>query len=359
LTQYRQGSRQGRTPDLGREQIASEVSLVLSTPPDRALARALDSKAARDRPAHHRAAEAVTAAIVFLPVVALVLASVRVLGHDVHARDLVLAVIMYAVTGHGITVGFHRLFAHRSFRAPRAVRAVLAVAGSMAFEGPLIGWVADHRRHHAYTDTKLDPHSPHRYGDGAPARLGGLWHAHVGWLFEHNPTSRNRFARDLVLDRNLVLIDRLFPLWCVFSLAIPFGVGWLLGGTLAAAASALLWGGAVRICVLHHVTWSVNSLCHTFGRTPYRTHDMSTNLSALAVLSMGESFHNTHHAFPNSARHGLDAGELDSSAALIGWLERRGWASQVRRPTPDEQCTRRRSKFDAAGRANAYEPIDL
>jgi stearoyl-CoA desaturase (delta-9 desaturase) len=308
-----------------------------------------DTEPVRDRPANRRAAEAVTAVIVFLPLLALALALVRVFGRDVLARDIVLAIVLYAVTGHGITVGFHRLFAHRSFRAPRAVRAALAVAGSMAFEGPLIGWVADHRRHHAFTETERDPHSPHRYGDGAVARLRGLWHAHVGWLFEHNPTSRTRFARDLVLDRDLVVIDRLFPLWCVLSLALPFGIGWLLGGTLAAAVSSLLWGGAVRICVLHHVTWSVNSLCHTFGRTPYRTHDMSTNLSAIAMLSMGESFHNTHHAFPNSARHGLDAGQLDSSAALIGWLERRGWASEVRQPTADERCARRRSKDHAAG----------
>jgi stearoyl-CoA desaturase (delta-9 desaturase) len=329
--------------------MATEESPVLTAQPDRAPAHGPETEPVRDRPAHHRAAEAVTAVIVFLPLLAVALALVRWFGRDVLARDLVLAVVLYAVTGHGITVGFHRLFAHRSFRAPRVVRAALAVAGSMAFEGPLIGWVADHRCHHAFTDTARDPHSPHRYGDGAAARLRGLWHAHVGWLFEHNPTSRTRFARDLCLDRDLVVIDRLFPLWCVLSLAVPFGVGWLLGGTLATAATSLLWGGAVRICVLHHVTWCVNSLCHTFGRTPYRTHDMSGNLSALAVLSMGESFHNTHHAFPNSARHGLDAGELDSSAALIRWLERRGWVSEVRQPTPEDQSARRRSKVDAAG----------
>jgi stearoyl-CoA desaturase (delta-9 desaturase) len=144
------------------------------------------------------------------------------------------------------------------------------------------------------------------------------------------------------------VIDRLLPLWCVLSLAVPFGVGWLLGGTLAAAASSLLWAGAVRICVLHHVTWSVNSLCDTFGRTPYRTQDMSTNLSVLAVLSMGECFHKTHHAFPNSARHGLEAGQLDSSAALIDWLDRRRWVRDVRRPTPSEQCARRWSKVETA-----------
>ncbi len=288
----------------------------------------------------HRAEQAVTAAMVFGPLLGLGLAVVLLWGRGVNLRDLVLAVVLYAITGHGVTVGFHRLLTHRSFVAARPLRVVLAVAGSMAFEGPVIGWVADHRRHHAFTDREGDPHSPHRYGSGPAARLRGLWHAHTGWLFEHDPTPQQQYARDLLADRPLVVVDRLFPLWSAVSLALPFGLGWLLGGTLATALSALLWAGAVRICLLHHVTWSINSLCHTFGRRDYRTPDRSTNVRALSVLSMGESFHNTHHAFPNSSRHGLEARQRDSSAALIDWFERRGWAREVRRVDVERRLAR-------------------
>jgi stearoyl-CoA desaturase (Delta-9 desaturase) len=283
-------------------------------------------------PSSHALEQVGTGLIVFTPLLAFVVAVVMAWGSSVRPREAVIGVLLYAVTGHGITVGFHRLFTHRSFRAARPLRVVLAVAGSMAFEGPLIGWVADHRRHHAFTDREGDPHSPHRFGAGGSSRLRGLWHAHAGWLFEHDTTSKARYARDLLADRDLVLVDRLFPLWCGLSLAVPFGLGWLLGGTLAASGQMLLWAGAVRICLLHHVTSSVNSLCHTFGRRPYDTPDKSTNLAAMAALSMGESFHNSHHAFPHSARHGLERGQLDSSAALIDWLARRGWVTGVRGP---------------------------
>lgn len=294
-----------------------------------------------------------TALIVVLPLVALVWALVTLWGSSLHPRDLVLGVALYAFTGHGVTIGFHRLFAHRSFRATRAVRVTLAIAGSMAFEGPVIGWVADHRRHHVYTDVDGDPHSPHRYGEGLLGRLRGLGHAHVGWLFRHDPTSRDRFASDLVADRDIAMIDRFFPLWCALSLGLPLAAGGLLGGTWGAAWSSFLWAGAVRICLLHHVTWSVNSVCHMFGRRPYRTKDRSTNVSALAVLSMGESFHNSHHAFPWSARHGLDRGQLDSSARLIVWLERLGWASRVRRPTAE-----RRRAHEAVPHVGRGSPVD-
>ncbi len=306
---------------------------------DRSPARVTDSEG--PAPAVTRRPEQViTAIIVFAPLLALGIAVVLAWGWGIRPRDVGIALALYGLTGYGVTVGFHRLFAHRSFRAPRPIRVVLAVAGSMTFQGPVIGWVADHRRHHAFTDTDGDPHSPHCYGEGFIARGRGLWHAHVGWLFDNDPTSQSRYARDLVADRDLVVIDRLFPVWCALSLAIPFALGWLIGGTLAAAGTALLWGGAVRICLLHHVTWSINSLCHTFGRRPYRTHDRSTNLSALSVISLGESFHNTHHAFPSSARHGLDRGQLDSSAALIRGLERIGWVSHVRQPGFERRQTR-------------------
>ena len=177
----------------------------------------------------HRAQQLVTTLIVFAPLVAMLGAIIGLWGRAIGLRDLVLAVVLYAVAGHGVTIGFHRLLTHRAFRATRPLKIVLAVAGSLAFEGPVIGWVADHRRHHAFADRTGDPHTPHGHGSGPVARARGLWHAHTGWLFRHDPTSRQHFARDLIGDRDLAVIDRLFPLWCVASLALPFGLGWLLG----------------------------------------------------------------------------------------------------------------------------------
>jgi stearoyl-CoA desaturase (delta-9 desaturase) len=287
------------------------------------------------RTAARRSEQLLTGAIVFLPLVATLLVVVGLWGRGVGLREVVLAVVLYAVVGHGVTIGFHRLLTHRSFKAKRPLKVLLAVAGSMAFEGPVIGWVADHRRHHAYTDRPGDPHSPHAYGGGFRAHVRGLWHAHTGWLFDHDPTPPQRYARDLLADRDLVAINRLFPLWCVVSLGVPFALGWMLGGGIGAAASALLWAGAVRVCLLHHITWSINSLCHMFGRRPHDTPDRSTNIAALAIVSMGESWHNNHHASPASARHGRGRRQLDSSAWLITRFERRGWAWNVRRPAAD------------------------
>ena len=245
---------------------------------------------------------------------------------------VILAVALYAISGHGVTIGFHRLFAHRSFKARRPLKIALAVAGSMAFEGAVIGWVANHRLHHTFADRPGDPHSPALHGSGVIARLRGLGHAHMGWFFGPPAMAESRYAPDLLADRDLRIISRLFPLWCVVSLALPFGLGWAWGGGLASAGTALLWAGGVRICVLHHVTWSINSVCHAFGRRPFATRDQSTNVAALAVVSMGESWHNAHHAFPALARHGVDRGQHDSSAALIRLFERVGWAQDARWP---------------------------
>jgi stearoyl-CoA desaturase (delta-9 desaturase) len=274
----------------------------------------------------------VTCLIVFGPLAAVVLAVLHFWGHGVSGRDLILAVVLYAVVGHGVTVGFHRLFAHRSFKARRPLKIALAVAGSMAFEGAVIGWVANHRLHHTFADRPGDPHSPALHGSGMTARWVGLWHAHMGWFFRPPATAESRYAPDLLADGDLRTVSRLFPLWCVLSLALPFGVGWAWGGGLGAAGTALLWAGGVRICVLHHVTWSINSVCHAFGRRPFTTRDQSTNVGALAIVSMGESWHNAHHAFPALARHGVDRGQRDSSAALIRGFERVGWAQDARWP---------------------------
>jgi len=291
----------------------------------------------------------VTTLIVGIPLVALVVAVVRVWGTGVHLRDVVLAVVLYLLTGHGVTIGFHRLLAHKAFGARRSLKIGLATLGSMAYEGGPIGWVANHRRHHVFADTAKDPHSPHGRGRGVGGVLRGLWHAHVGWLFSYRGACSRRHAADLHADRDIVIVNALFPVWCVVSLGIPFGLGWLIGGSFGAALGALFWAGLVRISVLHHVTWSVNSLCHTFGRRPFTTKERSSNIAALAVISMGESWHNGHHAFPRSARHGLLRGQLDSSALIIRSLECLGWARDVHRPTPEAI---ERSLAGATGGAN-------
>jgi stearoyl-CoA desaturase (delta-9 desaturase) len=282
---------------------------------------------------------AVTAAFVLLPVVALGVAVMRFWGDGVSLRDVGIALGMYIAVGFGITVGYHRMLTHRSFRPSRALKILLTIAGSMAFEGGPTGWVADHRRHHVFSDRAGDPHSPHRYPGATHARARGLVHAHVGWLFNHTRTSHERYAHDLLTDRDIVRIDRLFPLWCALSLAIPFGLGYLLGHGLGPALTALLWAGGVRIFVQHHVTWSINSVCHTFGQRPFVTKDRSGNVATLAVASLGESWHNGHHAFPRSARHGLLPHQWDPSARLIRWFERLGWATDAVWPSPRQVQT--------------------
>jgi stearoyl-CoA desaturase (delta-9 desaturase) len=293
-------------------------------------------------PEHPRRLQLVlTALFVFGPALVLAFAVARFWGHGVGWLDLILALVLYAVVGHAVTIGFHRLLAHRSFEASRPLKIALSVAGSFAFQGGVISWVAQHRRHHSFTERPGDPHSPLEYGVGFGARLRGLWHAHMGWFFEYQPNYERRFAADLLADRDLVVINALFPLWCVLSLALPFALGWMLGGGLVAGLTALLWAGLVRVCVLQHVTWSVNSICHTFGKRPFRTRDHSTNFAPLAVVTMGESWHNAHHAFPQSARHGVDAGQLDSSAALIRLFERARLAHHAHWPDADLLARRR------------------
>ena len=281
----------------------------------------------------HPGQKVVTVAIVAGPVVALAVLIPLLWGHAVHLSDLVLGAILYLVTGFGITVGFHRLFTHRAFRPRRSLKIALAVMGSMAVEGSLTSWVATHRRHHMYSDLAGDPHSPHRYGDHGTDLLRGLAFSHVGWLFVSDASCTARYAPDMLRDRDIQRIDRLFPVLAVLSLAIPLGLGYALSGTLAGALTALLWAGLVRMALLHHVTWSVNSLCHTFGRRPEGTTDRSANLWVLAVVSLGDNWHNIHHAHPSWARHGARRGMVDPSAWLIRRFEQLGWATRVRWPT--------------------------
>ena len=274
-----------------------------------------------------------TGVIVVGPFAALAYVAIRALGGGVFSvHNLALAAGLYVVTVLGVTVGFHRLFTHRSFVAPRPVKISLAIAGSMSFQGSIIGWVAAHRRHHMFSDRSGDLHSPVRPESQRFGRLRGLAHAHLGWFFQQENTSRERFAPDLLADRDIVLIDRLFVPLCVATLALPFAFGYVLTGTLGGAFAALLCAGVLRVALLHHVTWSTNSLCHVVGRRPFRTTDASTNFAPLAVLSMGESWHNAHHAFPSLARHGVDRHQLDLAAEVIRIFERIGWATRVRWP---------------------------
>src|ERR1039458_161940 len=280
---------------------------------------------------------AVTGLITVVPLLLVVLAGWRLWNHELHWRDIAIFVVMYVPIGLGVTVGFHRLFTHRSFKTSSWMRGLLGVLGSMAIEGPLISWVADHRKHHAYSDRFGDPHSPHiDSGGGWQGALRGLAHAHVGWLFDHTQRgSRERFAPDLLADPVVSFVVKTFVLWVLLGLAIPFGLGALIGGTVAAGLEAMLWGGAVRIFVLHHVTYSINSLCHFFGRRRFDTGDHSHNLSWLAPFSFGEAWHNNHHAFPTSAFHGMGRREIDLSGIVIAALERVGLVWDVQRVSPD------------------------
>jgi stearoyl-CoA desaturase (delta-9 desaturase) len=289
-----------------------------------------------------RAHKLVNLTAVVLPFIALLAAVLTLWNRYVTWADLGILVGMYLVTAIGITVGYHRLFTHRSFETSRTLKVLLASLGSMAVEGPLIGWVADHRKHHAFSDQEGDPHSPHvGHGDGLRGALAGLYHAHMGWLFEHEGmTSARRYAKDLIVDRDLVRVSKAFPWLVAAGLAIPAGLGYLIGGTLQAAFLGLLWGGLVRIFFVHHVTWSVNSVCHFFGRQRFDTKDESRNVFWLALPSLGEAWHHNHHAFPSSAMHGLRWWEVDISGLIIRGLEKVGLARKVVRVTPERLAER-------------------
>jgi stearoyl-CoA desaturase (Delta-9 desaturase) len=283
-----------------------------------------------------------TGTITVLPIIGLGIAAWQAWQGWLHFHDIVVFVIAYLATGFGVTVGFHRLFTHRSFKTKPAVKTTLAILGSTAIEGPIISWVADHRKHHTFSDEQGDPHSPHvGHGGGWRGTLRGLFHAHMGWLFIHTERgSKQRFASDLIKDPIVSMVDRTFIIWAVAGLALPFAVGYVIGGTLVAGLTALLWGGAVRVFLVHHITYSINSVCHVFGRRRFETTDESRNVFWLALPTMGEAWHNNHRAFPTSAFHGLRRWELDPSAAVIRALERVGLVWDVVRISPDRQVAK-------------------
>src|SRR5215218_8510560 len=266
----------------------------------------------------------------------------------VSVTDLAILAVMYLVTAGGVTVGYHRLLTHRSFRTHEATEYLFAILGSMAVQVSVIAWVADHRKHHAHTDAEGDPHSPHvGHGDGIGGVLRGLWHAHTGWLLsQHGRADWKKYAPDLHEDPGMRLINRRFVSLVVLGLAIPALAGYLLTGSLVGAATGLLWGGLVRVFFVHHVTWSVNSVCHFFGSRRFQIEDQSTNVFWLALPSLGESWHHNHHAFPRSAVHGLRWYEIDPSGWIIRALEKAGLAYNVVTIPPQRQRER-----EAAGSA--------
>ncbi|MDX6273699.1 MAG: hypothetical protein QOJ92_909 [Frankiales bacterium] len=270
------------------------------------------------------------AAFIVVPLLAVLAAAPLAWGGWLGWHDVIIAIVFYAISGHGVTVGFHRYFTHGSFKANRALRVGLAIAGSLAIEGPVVRWVADHRRHHAYSDREGDPHSPWRYGESFPALCKGLWHAHIGWMFDIEQTSQERFAPDLLADKDLQKVHRWFPWLVVTSLLAPAVIGGLVTWSIHGALTSFFWASIIRVGLLHHVTWSINSICHTWGAKPFKSRDRAANVAWLAFLSMGESWHNMHHADPTAARHGVLKGQIDSTARIIWFFEKLGWAYDVR-----------------------------
>ena len=282
----------------------------------------------------------ITALVTALPILALGFVAWQLWDEALRWSDVIVFVVLYLGFGLGVTVGFHRLLTHRSFETTRWMRFLFGVLGSAAIEGPAIAWVADHRKHHAFSDREGDPHSPHvGHGVGLRGALCGLAHAHVGWLFIHTQRgAKRRYAPDLLADPIVCLVDRTFVVWAALGLAVAFGLGVAIGHSLTAGVTGLLWGGAVRMLVVHHVTYSINSLCHFFGRQRFASDVESRNLLWLAVPSFGEAWHNNHHAFPTSAAHGLRRFEVDPSALVIRGLEKLGLAWNVVRISPERQA---------------------
>ncbi|MFV2173214.1 acyl-CoA desaturase [Actinomadura sp. LOL_016] len=280
--------------------------------------------------------------LVVLPLAALAAGVAVAWGRGIGPRDAVIALVMYVISIYGISVGYHRLFTHRSFKCRRPLRIGLALAGGLAVEGPVTLWAAEHRRHHKYADRPGDPHSPWAYGESGRGLARGLLHAQIGWFYTARRRSdRRHWVPDLLADPVVRRMDAAYPGVVVLSFVLPAAAGGLWSWSWAGMWTALFWGGLVRYAVVHHVTWSVNSLAHAFGGRDFRTRDRSTNLPIVAYLTLGEGWHNWHHADPTSARHGVLRGHLDPSARLIRLFEQAGWAYDVRWPDPSRLAARR------------------
>ena len=284
--------------------------------------------------------------ITLVPFIGFLLAIMALWGRGITFVDAGIALAFYYFTGLGVTIGFHRLFTHQSFVASRPLKIVLAIAGSMALQGSLIDWVAAHRRHHAFSDKTGDPHSPHLdEGEGFTGVIKGLWHAHVGWLVTPERTDLDRWAPDLLKDPDLVRIHRSFPLLTVVTFVMPALIGFAITRSVWGGVTAFLWGALARIFFLHHVTWSINSVCHFYGKRPFRSADHSTNNWLLSIVSFGESWHNNHHAFPSSAVHGIGRGQLDTSGRIIRMFAAIGWIKAIKSVSPKQLAAKVQAPF--------------
>jgi stearoyl-CoA desaturase (Delta-9 desaturase) len=281
----------------------------------------------------------VTLATVLLPYLGLAIGIALFWRRGVSPLDLAVFAVMYCVTVLGIGMGFHRLIAHRAYQATLFLKTALIISGSMAAQGPVIFWTAVHRRHHSYSDRDGDPHSPHLHGEGAMEILKGLWHSHMGWLFDHELTDWGTYVRDLLHDRLIFKLNRLYFLWIALGLLLPAAAEGLITMSWMGAVRGFLWGGLIRVLVVHHTTWSINSVCHVFGSQPYQVKDYSTNNLVLAIPTFGESWHNNHHAFPSSAVHGLEWWQVDITGSMIKLCAKLGLASAVKVPKKKERET--------------------
>ena len=328
------------TPEirLTAEEIAEEQSLT-----GQAYAAREDATAPMFNGTDHQSiADRIAVGIfVAIPLLAVLFAIPFAWGWGLSWTDVALSAVFYAIAAHGITVGYHRTFTHSSFRPNRPLKIALAIAGSLAIEGPVVRWVADHRKHHAFSDAEGDPHSPWRYGDSLGGLTKGVLYAHAGWLFDVEQTPIRKYAPDLLKDRDIVRISKLFPMWVAVSLITPAVIGGLVTWSWHGAITAFFWASLVRVALVHHVTWSINSVCHVWGKHPFKTRDKSGNVAWLAILSGGESWHNWHHSDPTSARHGVLKYQIDTSARIIELFEWLGWATNVRWPKPERMAARR------------------
>jgi stearoyl-CoA desaturase (Delta-9 desaturase) len=293
---------------------------------------------------------------VFMPLVGLVVAIFLLWGTGIGWTEVLLLLGFYSFTILGVTIGFHRMFTHRALEAGPVTRFVLAVAGSMSAQGPVLGWCAVHRQHHKHSDRDGDPHSPHLHGEGVGGMLKGMWHAHFGWVFAEEPVAAAKAVPDLVADKVLVFVDRFFWFWLLSGWVIPGVIGALVSQSWTGAVAGFLWGGLVRTFLLHHVTWSINSVCHVWGTRPYDGPDESRNNPVFGLIAFGEGWHNNHHAFPTSARHGLRWWEIDITYIVIRAMKACGLVWNVRLVPESAQRARRAPATRSGDGAVAGQP---